>query len=350
MTHYVSASILSDDPLIIFSGGSWSSPVSSSALLAGPLHHRRVIFILLTLWSAEGAYHADKLTSFIRQHEEEHPLHSYIVFCNTAAEVKNLGRRGIRAYFGQQNSFVDPDLYKISADTKKDFLTVYTAQLSAFKRHALCSELQSVALIYYNYGPDTKEYYDSIRKSVPGARFMNDELAPPHGGLPPEKVAEILTRSRVGLCLSAEEGGMHASIEYLLAGLPVVSTPSRGGRDFFFHQDFVEIAAPTSEGVKVAVDNILRRAPGADEIRSRTIALQQKQIALFRIFLDRLVRAEGAAGYSEAQWNARYCDKLLGWDRVEDFLGRIPSVVTTRRRRSFRKIERALVRLRNLYA
>ena len=37
---------------------------------------------------------------------------------------------------------------------------------------------------------------------------------------------------------------MLASIEYLLAGLPVVSTPSLGGRDHYFDDEYCLIAPP----------------------------------------------------------------------------------------------------------
>jgi hypothetical protein len=35
-------------------------------------------------------------------------------------------------------------------------------------------------------------------------------------------------------------------MEYLMSGLPVVSTLSLGGRDYFFDDDFVRIAGPRS--------------------------------------------------------------------------------------------------------
>lgn len=41
-----------------------------------------------------------------------------------------------------------------------------------------------------------------------------------------EELNRCLNQCRLGLCLSAVEGPMYASIEYLLAGLPVVSTES----------------------------------------------------------------------------------------------------------------------------
>ncbi|WP_164127899.1 glycosyltransferase, partial [Stenotrophomonas maltophilia] len=62
--------------------------------------------------------------------------------------------------------------------------------------------------------------------------------------LTPEAVNRVYNQAAVGLCLSAVEGAMCASMEYLMAGLPVVSTPSVGGRDVYFDPDYCIIAEP----------------------------------------------------------------------------------------------------------
>jgi glycosyltransferase involved in cell wall biosynthesis len=298
-------------------------------------------------WSAEGGPYAQELGSFIKKQRRRYPLHEYIVYCNTQIETEYFKSIGIKAFLGHHNSLVDPNIYKINpANGAKDFLSVYTAALEPWKRHELCSKLESVGIIYWNYGPETAEYYKDLKRLMPQARFMNEELAnPPHSALSAAQVLDVLHRSRVGLCLSAEEGGMHASVEYLLAGLPVVSTQSKGGRDFFFHDDFVEIADDTAEEVAAAVDRILARAPPAEEIRSRTIALQQRQIGLFIDLLDNIVRSEGGAGYTRAQWDACYCDKLLVHESLDAFLAHIPaagsksSSVQARVRRLLKRIK-----------
>ena len=50
-------------------------------------------------------------------------------------------------------------------------------------------------------------------------------------------VAGVLQQSGVGLALSFIEGACLASLEYLLCGLPVVSTHSRGGRDTWYDDE-----------------------------------------------------------------------------------------------------------------
>lgn len=48
------------------------------------------------------------------------------------------------------------------------------------------------------------------------------------------KVNTIVNKSKCSLALSKKEGAVFAVIESLLAGVPVVTTKSKGGLDFFF--------------------------------------------------------------------------------------------------------------------
>ncbi len=59
--------------------------------------------------------------------------------------------------------------------------------------------------------------------------------------------------------LSAEEGSSYASMEYLLAGLGVVSTHSTGGRDVYFDPDYCITCDPTPEAVRDAVAELRAR-------------------------------------------------------------------------------------------
>jgi hypothetical protein len=91
--------------------------------------------------------------------------------------------------------------------------------------------------------------------------------------MPLSEVAAHQTMARTGLCLSAGEGNMHAAVEYLVAGLPVVSTPSSGGRDAFFHPDHTTIAAPKPDEIARAVREFCRRPPDPQEIRGKVMAI-----------------------------------------------------------------------------
>lgn len=65
---------------------------------------------------------------------------------------------------------------------------------------------------------------------------------------------------------------MLACVEYMLAGLPMVSTPCRGGRELFFDERFVLVCAPTREAVATGVADLIRRRIDPEVVRSATLA------------------------------------------------------------------------------
>ncbi len=76
---------------------------------------------------------------------------------------------------------------------------------------------------------------------------------------------------------------MFASMEYLLAGCPVVSTPSLGGRDFFFDNRYVEIVDPTPEAVLEGVNRLRKKRLDPAFIRAETL----KKVSMTRkIFFE----------------------------------------------------------------
>jgi hypothetical protein len=72
-------------------------------------------------------------------------------------------------------------------------------------------------------------------------------------------------------------------MEYLLAGLPIVSTKSRGGRDYFFDDRFVKIVDARPEEVKRAVSNFVQRPIDPHFVRERTL---ERVMASRRHFYD----------------------------------------------------------------
>ena len=104
--------------------------------------------------------------------------------------------------------------------------------------------------------------HDAREKATGTLRYLNTE-----------EVRRILVQSWCGLALSAQEGAMYASGEYLLAGLPVVTTRSRGGRDAFYHPDYVATVEDRPEAVAAAVLDFKERKLDPATVRNRTIAL-----------------------------------------------------------------------------
>jgi glycosyltransferase involved in cell wall biosynthesis len=94
----------------------------------------------------------------------------------------------------------------------------------------------------------------------------------------PKKNVILLNQAYCGLALSAIEGGMHASMEYLLCGLPVVTTESLGGRSYFLNSNNSIFVDDNSDAVLSAVNELKKgfNPDRSQEIRDDAITMQKK--------------------------------------------------------------------------
>ena len=288
------------------------------------LGDRKIIFLPLVAWTMETMRSDDWMIQKIRSYEKRYPNHRIIHMCNTQKEVDILRACGCEAEWFNHNVFVDPELISPIAGAAKDFDAVYNAQLEPWKRHRLARQIPSLALMYHSFNSEQAPYQQSLRAEVPQAFFANHELSTPPGGeLNRWQVREVLNRSRVGLCLSETEGAMYASVEYLLAGLPVVSTFNRGGRDQFMHPDFWLSVPPDPAAIAQACRELIKRRLDPNEIRARTIAHQQREIARFQVFVNGLIAEAGVDADIRPHWPKIYRDKLGGWASAGEFLSEV---------------------------
>jgi hypothetical protein len=168
------------------------------------------------------------------EHRRRYPKHHFIHLCNTLPQLDVFQAAGLEAFFCPQNALVDERLFLPLSTVPKRFDAVYDARLKGYKRHSLARDIESLALIYaFDTDIDDCDCAEQIRRQLPHAHFFNHTDPDTYRALSPEEVNVCLNSSRVGLCLSAVEGTMYASIQYLLCGLPVVSTPSKGGATSF---------------------------------------------------------------------------------------------------------------------
>ena len=127
---------------------------------------------------------------------------------------------------------------------------------------------------------------------------------------------------------------MIASMEYMLAGLPVVSTNNLGGRDVYFDDDYCVKVGGNASAVAEAVSAVIARKIPSDLIRSRTIERIRSVRATFVEFLNAICSETGS--------DRRFSEDdiypgagLPVWrdsaDAVKDALSRTPNRQSTRR-------------------
>ena len=175
-------------------------------------------------------------------------------------------------------SLLNPNLFFVSSEDARLFDAVMNAKPLVFKRHYLSGEIDSKLFITYDVKSSDSEYdtYVDIDRFRPSSVVKNILEA---------DVANYLSTANVGLMLSSVEGACYASAEYLLCGLPVVSTHSIGGRDDFYDETNSVIVKDAAEEVMCAVSLLVSRLNGGDIDRQ---SIRNGYLAKRRVFLRRL--------------------------------------------------------------
>jgi glycosyltransferase involved in cell wall biosynthesis len=242
----------------------------------------------------------------IRRIELAGPAVRVSVLGLTPAMVDRFTEAGVDAVWCQQNAFADDRIFRPLPDAERRFDALYDARLEPFKRHALAASIPRLALMgYRNPATVQEDYAREIRARFAGTHwFFDPDATPEQWTMTDEDINTAYNQCAVGLCLSAAEGGMWASIQYLLAGLPVVSTPSEGGRDTFFEAPHVRIVAPTPEAVATAVEELIAQRLDPMTIHRRTVALMAPHRARFVEHVDTCFRAAGETRSFATDWGA----------------------------------------------
>ena len=174
-------------------------------------------------------------------------------------------------------ALIDPRPF-VPADGPRKFDAVLNAKALAFKRHHLSAAVPRRLFIAY----------DVHDRDEGGTRAVDlDALRPTEirRNLPPAAVAAALGEAQVGLMLSAAEGACYASLEYLLCGLPVVSTASLGGRADFYDARHARVVPDEPGAVAAAVAELkLALSRGQIDRQAVRVAAMERRA----VFLDRL--------------------------------------------------------------
>jgi hypothetical protein len=217
---------------------------------------------------------------------------------------------GFRSHYVNIGCFIDESVFcPADPPLAKRYDAVINARFTIMpggkelKRHDLTGKLQRLALLDPINASDA-HMLKARYTQRPNCVFFNT------GRLPPHRVAEILQQSCCGLILSPLEGVCRASSEYLLTGLPVVSTHSVGGRDVWYDAYNAIIVQATDDAIVAAVEKL--KANPRDPWRIRTAYLAQAQVFRER-FRDEVLQpilaefgVDEDAGAVMAKWPFRW--------------------------------------------
>lgn len=337
--------ILVRDPLVAIGGTEGRHlPLGPAPLLSPILGARAACFLVQLRWTIETRWRAERLIEAWRRQREAYPHHRVVVLANTAREDVILQDAGVSSILAHQNMFVSETTFAPDRSIPKTFDAVYNARLAPYKRHHLGAGISSLALIHAALNPHEHAHAESLRRLMPQATFANAvetaaalagmtgaraaaarRLAPIHGDIrmAPGRVAHWINRARVGLCLSAEEGAMQASVEYLLCGLPIVSTVSLGGRERYFDPAFCRIVPDDPQAVADAVSDLAAARVDPQAVRAATLARLVHDRRAFVDLVDAITVDLGGAGGFADQLPALLGEPILAPRPIGDLLAEV---------------------------
>jgi len=171
----------------------------------------------------------------------------------------NFIKRGFNAVCFPLSCFISQSLFYPTASLK-EYDLVLNAKVYPYKRLHLAaktSDKYSVLLI-------TKVQKDKWGDCVKDVKLAH------YTRIFQEKLRDLLNTVKVGGIFSEREGSCLASLEYLLCGLPVISTKSIGGRDYFYDEYNSIICDAEEDAVFEACSEMIRRVD-AGEIDGKRI-------------------------------------------------------------------------------
>lgn len=316
--------LVARDPFIFWGPSMPGHRVGPASVLAPHVGNRRAYFLIRLPWNRETAEGVAGDAAALAELRDRYPEHRHIMMCNSYRELEHYRAQGVPGIVCSTLAFVDETRFEILPSVQKEFDAVYTAALVPFKRHELCRDLASVAIIYHRYHPPSVQeegYPERMRAMLTQATFVN-ELDGEFRLLKEEEVAQWISRARVGLCLSEAEGAMRAAAEYMLCGLPVVSTPSIGGRDRILDPAFSRIVPPEPAAIADAVRELDALALDPRYIRSRTFErLRPDRMRLLQLIAT-IHAEEGVAFPADALWSELFRNGTWPTASIEDALTR----------------------------
>lgn len=295
---------ISRNPAIYWGPSAEAYPVGPASYIADAIGNRRAYFLISPSWHREdpGAVAADR--DHVRSAQAKFPEHRFLFLIATRKELENYRAAQLPAAICMKGAFVDETMFDIDRSAPKKFDAIYNAAIAPYKRHELCSSIESLALLYYrheHYREREAEHVNRIRVLLASATWIN-ELDGSYRQFPIREVPAWLNQARVALCLSAHEGAMRAAAEYLFCGLPIVSTRNVGGRDRLSDPRYWIEVEPDPDRISDAVAALVSRCVDPHLIRRTTLEKLQGD----RTRLVKLVAAifgeEGVPFPSNADW------------------------------------------------
>jgi glycosyltransferase involved in cell wall biosynthesis len=247
-----------------------------------------------------------------------YPPSNITFLANTKEQELQARSVGFKSIFFNQNALLDEATYWLERDAETVYdLVLNTRPERNFKRPYLAKSVPNLAVIQgYNF---RKDDYMDLHELEPA--FLNETR------LTTQDVVQIYNQSMVGGIFSEKEGACYSSSEYLLCGLPVISTPSEGGRDVWYNKWNSIICDPTESAVQEAVSlakyNLATGIFNTQRIRAMHVSTQYKMRDTFCSLISKIGNFSEAGSWSMLHNHLLKTNKLqhkIKMNMVESYL------------------------------
>jgi glycosyltransferase involved in cell wall biosynthesis len=210
--------------------------------------------------------------------------HKNIIFMtNNKSQKEDALDMGFDAIYCNHNAFLDEEVFRTNNKIEKIYDCVFNGSPARVKRPyllKLLSENCNMAVIQ-GHGWEKDYFWDLTQLKT---KFINEQKR-----LLPTEVVEIYNKSKIGVITSEAEGGSKVSGEYLLCGIPILSTLCVGGREVWYDNDNSLICDGSSEGVLYGYNKIMKKFNNgtydSEKIHNNHLKLQKK---FRKIFVDKV--------------------------------------------------------------
>jgi hypothetical protein len=288
---FLAGRVLSTEPLVTFSSTNRDAPLGIASVAGDLFAARPALHLLHHTWTLEQG-DASWIAAAVRRARTTMPRASFVMLASNETEAQLYTDQGETAIVASALLFTDERIWRpMPPAPGPQYDAIYVGRLERMKRHELATAIPSLQLVYAR-PPNNEQEGDGlarVRGLLPNARFANHVLGDQYSRFSHEQVAALMAQSSVGLCLSAVEGCMRTSMEYMFSGLPVVSTRSIGGRDRYFVGAYTRIVDDDPEAVAAAVADLKQQRFDRNRIREHIGQIVAFERHNFLVALDKMI-------------------------------------------------------------
>lgn len=242
----------------------------------------------------------------------------------TSSNIKRI-ENGFNSILCNHNTFINTNIFDIKSEHKKKYNMVINSRAKDWKNIHLAKEVDNTALIINRWNIENHRGKNSDDYLKLNYSYLNK------GRLQQHQVSEIVNQSYTGGIFSFNEGACYSSSEYLLCGIPVVSTKSLGGRDVYYDDYNSVIVEPNENEVKYACEKLIRERKEPIEIRNRHLKIikehENNLINEFQKIFDENDINKKASDWFYENKNSKWLEKHNHFMKAEGCAKKIKDII-----------------------